>query len=123
MGEPEALSFKRFYGGVLFNMENMDLTGRLGVILGLRSVEPAALIPALAPGDGDSWDLIRSEVAHMLDAGGRSQTPEQVDLVCRWLGSHVIEPGSQDSRAAQARLVAASLPAAIRTTAFVVPSD
>ena len=93
------------------------------VLVGLRSVEPAALLPALAPGDGDSWDLIRSEVALMLDAGGRSQAPEQVDLVCRWLGSHVIEPGSQDSRAAQARLVAGSLPAAIRTTAIAAPSD
>jgi hypothetical protein len=91
------------------------------VLVGLRVVEPAALLPALVPGKGAGWDLVRAEVALVLDAGGRSQAPEHVDLVCRWLASHVLAPGSQDSRAAQARLLAAAVPVAVRTTAFAVP--
>jgi hypothetical protein len=65
---------------------------------------------------------VRAQVALVLDAADRSQGVEQVDLVCRWLASHVIEPGTQDSRAAQARAVASSIPAAVRTTSFAAPT-
>jgi AcrR family transcriptional regulator len=91
------------------------------VLVGLRAVEPAALVAALAPGDGVGWDLVRAQVALVLDAGGRSGATEHVDLVCRWLASHVVAPGTQDTRAAQARLVAGAVPAAVRTTSFAVP--
>ena len=92
------------------------------VLVGMRTVEPTALLAAAVPGTGAGWDVVRAEVALVLDAADRSQAPEQVDLVCRWLGSHVLEPGTQDSRAAQARVLASSLPAAVRTTSFAAPS-
>jgi AcrR family transcriptional regulator len=92
------------------------------VLVGMRTVEPTALLAAAAPGAGAGWDVVRAEVALVLDAADRSKVPEHVDLVCRWLASHVLEPGTQDSRAAQARLVASSVPAAVRTTAFAAPS-
>jgi hypothetical protein len=45
-----------------------------------------------------------------------------IDLVTRWLASHVVEPGTQLSRSAQARLLASAVPAAVRTTSFATPS-
>ncbi len=91
------------------------------VLVGMRAVEPTALLAASVPGTGAGWDVVRAEVALVLDAADRSQAPEHVDLVCRWLGSHVLEPGTQDSRAAQARVLASALPAAVRTTSFAAP--
>jgi AcrR family transcriptional regulator len=91
------------------------------VLVGLREVEPAALLGACSPGVGARWDLVRAQVALVLDAGERCSASEQVDLVARWLASHVLEPGTQDSRAAQARLLATALPAAVRTTTFAPP--
>jgi AcrR family transcriptional regulator len=88
------------------------------VLVGLRSVEPGALLALAAPNDAAGWDLVRAQVALLLDAADRSSHPEHVDYVCRWLASHVIEPGTSDSRAQQARLVAAPLSAAVRTTTF-----
>lgn len=92
------------------------------VIIGLRSVEPTALLGAVAPGEGAGWDLVRARTAAVLDAAERSSTPEQVDLVVRWLAGHVVAPGTQTGRAAQARVLAAGLPAAVRTTAFAQPT-
>jgi AcrR family transcriptional regulator len=92
------------------------------VLVGLRSVEPAALLAAAAPGAGAGWDVVRAQVALVLDAADRSQGAEHVDLVCRWIASHVIEPGTRDSRAAQARALAAVVPAAVRTTTFAAPT-
>ena len=71
------------------------------VLVGMRTVEPDR--PARPPrprATARGWDVVRAEVALVLDAGDRSQAPEHVDLVCRWLASHVLEPGTQDSRAA-----------------------
>ncbi|CAB4847166.1 unannotated protein [freshwater metagenome] len=92
------------------------------VLAGLRGVEPAALLGATSPGAGARWDLIRDEVSLILGAAGRSDEPEPVDLVCRWLASHVISPGTSDSRAAQARMIAWALPMAVRMTSFAEPS-
>ena len=93
------------------------------VVVGLRAVEPAALLPLAAPGSGEAWDSVRVEVAALLDAGERVSGPSHVDLVCRWLAGHVLEPGSQASREAGAALVAAGLPVAVRTTTFATPSS
>ena len=92
------------------------------VLVGLRTVEPTALLAAAAPGTGAGWDVVRAQVALVLDAADRSRDDLHVDLVCRWLASHVLEPGTRDSRAAQARSVAAAVPAAVRTTAFAAPT-
>ena len=92
------------------------------VVVGLRTVEPAALLPLASPGSGDAWDAVRVEVAALLDVGERVSGPSHVDLVCRWLTSHVLEPGSQASREAEAGLLAEALPAAVRTTTFAAPA-
>jgi AcrR family transcriptional regulator len=92
------------------------------VLAGIRTAEPGALLGAAAPGDGARWDLVRAQVALVLDAGDRSQAPEHVDLVCRWLAGFVLEPGTQDARAAQARALAHGLPVAVRTTTFAAPA-
>jgi AcrR family transcriptional regulator len=93
------------------------------VLVGMREVEPAALLPAAVPGTGASWDLVRARVAATLDAAERSDDAASVDLVCRWLASHVIAPGTRDSRYAQAARLAASLAPAVRTTSFAQPSS
>jgi len=92
------------------------------VLVGLRGVEPTALLGASSPGAGARWDLIRAEVGRVLGAAGRSAEPAPVDLVCRWLASHVASPGTADSRAAQARVLSSALPTLVRTTAFASPS-
>ena len=99
-----------------------DAVAGNAVLAGLRSVEPTALLGAAAPGGGARWDLVRAQLALVLDVAERSSAPEHVDLVARWLAGHVLEPGTQDGRAAQARLVAAALPVAVRTTAFATPT-
>ncbi len=91
------------------------------VLVGVRTVEPMALIPACAPGEGASWDLVRTEVAAMLDAAERSDEAATVDLVCRWLASHVLAPGTRDMRSVQAARLAGALAPAVRTTSFAQP--
>ena len=98
-----------------------DAVAGHGVLAGLRQVEPTALLEAAAPSTGAAWDLVRGQVALVLDAGDRSSSPDHVDLVLRWLSSHVLAVGTQQSRSQQARVLAAGLPAAVRTTAFAAP--
>jgi AcrR family transcriptional regulator len=99
-----------------------DAVATHAVLAGIRTVEPGGLLGAAAPGDGARWDLVRAQVALVLDSGERSQAPEHVDLVCRWLAGFVLEPGTQASRAAQARVLAHGIPVAVRTTTFAAPT-
>ncbi len=91
------------------------------VLVALRTVEPTALVGACAPGVGARWDLVRAQVALVLDAADRSSALEHVDLVCRWLATYAVEPGTQDERAAAARVLATGLPITPRTTTFATP--
>jgi hypothetical protein len=43
--------------------------------------------------------------------------------VLRWLATFVTAPGTRDAREAGARVLAAGLPAAVRTTAFAAPAS
>jgi AcrR family transcriptional regulator len=92
------------------------------VFVGLRIVEPTVLLTAVAPDDGAVWTVIRSQVERILDSADVSSRHDCVDLVCRWLASFVVAPGSSAMRAQQAGLLASSLPAAIRTTVFATPA-
>lgn len=98
-----------------------DAVAGHAVLTALRTVEPTALLATVVPGSAPSWDAVRERTAEVLDTSGRASGPEQVDLVLRWLAGHTLEPGSQTSRAAQARVLAAGLPPAVRTTAFAPP--
>ena len=93
------------------------------VLAGLRTVEPTALQPLAAPGEGEAWDRARVAVAGALDAAGRSSAPEHIDVVLRWLASFTAEPGTRDAREAGARVIAAGLPVAVRTTVFAAPAS
>jgi AcrR family transcriptional regulator len=92
------------------------------VLVGLRIVEPTALLVAVSPGEGPVWDGIRDQTAAILDAADVSNRAECVDLICRWLASFVVSPGTSDQRSQQARLICAGLPPAVRTTAFATPA-
>lgn len=93
------------------------------VLVGLRSVEPAALLPLAAPAPGEGWDRARAATASVLDAAGRSADAAHVDLVLRWLASFTGEPGTSEARAVGGRALAAGLPAAVRTTVFAAPAS
>jgi len=88
------------------------------VLVGLREVEPAALLEVSVPGPGPLWDDVRREVESVLDVAERANGPHSVDLVCRWLAGHALHPGTQASRAAQAAALVGGLPIAVRTTSF-----
>ena len=92
------------------------------VLTALRTVEPTALLAVVVPGGGPSWDAVRVRTAEVLDTADRASGPEHVDLVLRWLAGHAVAPGTQSSRAAQAKALAAGLPAAVRTTSFAPPA-
>jgi AcrR family transcriptional regulator len=98
-----------------------DAVSQHPVLVGLRKVEPTALLAAASPGEGTTWTTIRAQVALVLDAADVSSSDDCVDLVCRWLASHATSPGTSTARAAQARVMAAGLPLAIRTTSFATP--
>ena len=82
------------------------------LLVGLRRVEPTALLAVAAPGSGPGWDAARARVAAALHRAGRQVEDGVVDLVLRWLLSFVVAPGTPAARAAAARVLAGALPAA-----------
>lgn len=92
------------------------------VLVGLRRVEPAALRPLVSVDDGPGWEPAREAVAAALDRVDRGSGPAVVDLVLRWLVSHITSPGNAARRASTAELLAAALPVATRRTAFAEPA-
>mgnify|MGYP003345674204 CR=1 FL=1 len=91
------------------------------VLVGLRQIEPAVLAAAASPTESTTWQQVRGHVSQVLAAAGRASEAEHVDLVLRWLSTFAVQPGHADARQAQARLVAAGLPQAVRTTTFAAP--
>jgi AcrR family transcriptional regulator len=100
-----------------------DAVAGHAVLVGLRTVEPTALLALAAPGDGAGWDHARAATASVLDSADRSAAPEHVDVVLRWLTSFTTAPGTRDAREAGARVLAAGIPAAVRTTTFAAPAS
>ena len=58
--------------------------------------EPAALAPLLTPSVGRGWQAATDGVRAALAAGHVDATVDQVDLVLRWLVSHVMWPVSTE---------------------------
>ena len=100
-----------------------DAVAGHAVLVGLRTVEPTALLPMVAPAAGAGWDHARAAAASVLDTAGRASSPEHVDVVLRWLATFTTTPGTRDAREAGARVLAAGIPAAVRTTAFAAPAS
>jgi len=86
--------------------------------------EPAVLAALATPAPGGSsaagssasgssaagsWPVARSAVAASLTIAGCDSSAAAVDLVLRWLASHLVDPGTSASRATGAGLLARSL--------------
>ncbi len=93
------------------------------VLVGLRRVEPTALLPLVAPGDGPEWQAVRVAVCGALERADRATDGAAVDLVLRWLLSFVLSSGTAADRSGGARRLALALPARPARTAFLTPGD
>jgi AcrR family transcriptional regulator len=74
--------------------------------------EPAILAVLLTPGEGGAWARAREATGAVLSAAGRETSPAAVDLVLRWVVSHLASPGSPATRAQSALMLARGLPRA-----------
>jgi AcrR family transcriptional regulator len=96
---------------------------RLSTVPALRRIasdEPAVLATLTSIGEGREWDSVRELVRAMLAAAGRAATAPAVDVVLRWLVSYVGNPGRDVE--AQAKLVAAAIPAAATAAEIIATS-
>jgi AcrR family transcriptional regulator len=85
---------------------------RLGSHAALRRValeEPAVLARLTTPDTGGAWPLARAAVTATLTAGGRSAGPAEVELVLRWLVTHIGAPAGSNEIAVGARALATGL--------------
>ena len=83
---------------------------RLGAHPALRRLatdEPATLAALTSIKNEPGWELARSSVKAVLDAGGRDGGPAPVDVVLRWLVSFVGSPGAGIEE--QARVIVAGM--------------
>jgi AcrR family transcriptional regulator len=74
--------------------------------------EPTVLAALATPSPRGTWAAARSTVAATLSMAGCDPSAGSVDLVLRWLASHLLDPGTPASRAAGAGLVARVIGAA-----------
>ena len=61
----------------------------------------------LTASDDDAWSLARAGVATVLSAAGRTAHDGHVDLVLRWVASHLAAPGTPETRVGGAATLAA----------------
>lgn len=92
------------------------------VLVGVRLVEPAALLALMEPGEGPEWAATREAVRCALGAAGRPAGTGVVDLVLRWLLSFALTPGTAEQRSGAAATLAAALPAGPSRTTFAAPA-
>ncbi len=78
-----------------------------GAVRRLAEDDPGALHPLTTVGDGPLWAVAREGVDEVLAAGGAEPSAPAVELVLRWLVSHVDAPAGDP--AAGAALLAAAL--------------
>ena len=79
----------------------------------IAAEEPELLGAIAAPDPGTpGWTAAVDGATAMLAASGRSASPATVDVVVRWVASHVGLPGSAESRRAGAALLIAAVLAA-----------
>ena len=85
-----------------------DRLGTHPALCRLAIDEPAALASLTAIDDSEPWNVARSSVKSILDAGGREASPATVEVVLRWLVSFMGAPGRDIE--GQARVIASGLP-------------
>jgi len=76
----------------------------------IAAEEPQMLSAVTAPDRSTSaWTAAADGVAGMLQVAGRAASPTAVDVVLRWVASHVGIPGTDASRRGGAELLVAAL--------------
>ena len=71
--------------------------------------EPALLAPMLVPGEGRGWQALRDGIAAVLSAARVSASPEDVEVVLRWLLSQLLWPMAHEGAAAGAQALVRGL--------------
>lgn len=74
--------------------------------------EPAVLASLLVPSDAGGWAVARSAARKVLAAGGRHVSDGSVELLLRWVASHLVAPADEEARTEGAAALAAGLPSA-----------
>ncbi|MDX6285225.1 MAG: TetR/AcrR family transcriptional regulator, transcriptional repressor of aconitase [Frankiales bacterium] len=85
---------------------------RLGSHATLRRIaldESAVLARLATPADSGAWSVARRAVTTMLAAAGRAASPAEVELVLRWLVTHIGAPAGAAELAVGARAISAGL--------------
>lgn len=87
------------------------------------SEEPALVAPLLVPGAGRGWTVAGEAVRAVLAAGRVQADPREVDLVLRWLVSHVAWPTTHEqAESAAGHLVRALTDSRTPSPAATVPA-
>ena len=76
-----------------------------GPLRRVAAEEPAALAAVAVPGEGRTWDAVRTAVVDVLEAAEVPGTPVACDLVLRWLVSQATWPGTREEVALGAALL------------------
>ena len=71
--------------------------------------DESALAAVLRLGEGPVWDAARSGVAELLRVTGTTESAATVDVVLRWLLSHVASPATAQECEASARVLVQGL--------------
>lgn len=78
-----------------------------GALRRVAADEAPLLLPLAVPGQGRGWEQVRKEVATVLAAAAVPAGPVQVELVLRWLLSHLLWPPAAEAAAGAAALARA----------------
>jgi AcrR family transcriptional regulator len=78
--------------------------------------EPGVLVRLAAPGDGRTWQLVRSQVEAVLRAAGLAVDDTTVAVVVRWLSAQLLWPAGGDEPARGAQVLARGLQPAAPAT-------
>ncbi|MDQ6649886.1 MAG: TetR/AcrR family transcriptional regulator [Actinomycetota bacterium] len=100
-----------------------DRIGGHPVVRRLALDEPAMLAGLAMPSAAPGWQAARAAVCAGLDRAGRSSEAPTLDLVLRWLSSHLLWPGGQDELTLAAGLLAAGLPGPAPELEAAPPTD
>jgi AcrR family transcriptional regulator len=76
----------------------------------LTTEEPQVAAQLTTSAATPAWDAARDAVVAVLEAAGRDSDPAAVDVVLRWVVSHVTSPGGRDVTARGAGVLARALP-------------
>ena len=71
--------------------------------------EPGVLAAVAIPGSGGAWPVARMAARRALAAAGCEPSDAGVDLVVRWVASHLCDPGTPATRRSGARMLAQAL--------------